>query len=269
MKKTLIALVALSTAVNAASVGYDSMTAQQQEGVVLAWDFSDGSNALSKGSIGENFTLNETNTAAVITTNGNHPWTTSLASSVPNGDFTLSFDIYSFKANNWQSLVALYSGSAGNAAGDNRCIQIGVTSGGELSVFNEVGGAIGFGQIDTDGNLGTGLFSSYTGSATLTLVSDMTNTKTLTLYVDGVQVGQHANWYVTAENESSALKGLQFGALFGSDYRKFPEAEIGNITLWNKALSTSEVSALIVPEPTTATLSLLALAGLAARRRRK
>ena len=42
-----------------------------------------------------------------------------------------------------------------------------------------------------------------------------------------------------------------------------------NITFWNKALSDSEVSGLVIPEPTTATLSLLALAGLAARRRRK
>ena len=268
MKKTLIAFFALTSAVNAASVGYDSMTAQQQENVVLAWDFSDGTNELSKGSISENFSLNEDKTAAVITTNGNHPWTTSLSNSVSNGNFTLSFDIYSFEANNWQSLVALYSGSAGNAAGDDRCIQIGVTTAGQLSVFNKVGGATGFANINTDGNLGTGLFSSYTGSATLTLVSDMTDTKTLTLYIDGQQVGQHTNW-VAAEGDSPALKGLQFGALFGSESRKFPEAEIGNITLWNKALSASEVKGLIVPEPATATLSLLALAGLAARRRRK
>ena len=268
MKKTLIALMALASAVNAASVGYDSMTAQQQDGVVLAWDFSDGKNDLSKGSISENFTLNEDKNAAHITTSNAHPWTTSLGNSITNGNFTLSFDVYSFEANNWQSLVALYSGSAANDAGDNRCIQIGVTKAGELSVFNEVGGATGFANIDTNGNLGTGLFSSYTGSATLTLVSDMTDTKTLTLYIDGQQVGQHTNW-VAAEGDSPALKGLQFGALFGNNNRRFPEAEIGNITLWNKALSASEVSGLIVPEPATATLSLLALAGLAARRRRK
>lgn len=45
-----------------------------------------------------------------------------------------------------------------------------------------------------------------------------------------------------------------------------------NIALWNRALSAGEVaslSTLTIPEPTTATLSLLALAGLAARRRRK
>lgn len=268
MKKTLIALMALSTAVNAASVGYDSMTSQQQEGVVLAWDFSDGKNDLSKGSISENFTLNANKTAALITTSGSHPWTTGLGDDVADGNFTLSFDIYSFEADNWQSLVALYSGNAGNAAGDTRSLQIGVTNSGELSLFNEVGGATGFANIDTEGNLSTGLISPYTGSATVTVVSDMTNTQTLTLYVDGRQVGQHANW-VAPEGESKALKGLQFGAIFGNDSRNFPKAEIGNITLWNKALSAAEVSDLIVPEPTTATLSLLALAALCARRRRK
>ena len=45
--------------------------------------------------------------------------------------------------------------------------------------------------------------------------------------------------------------------------------DFDNITFWNKALSDSEVSGLVIPEPTTATLSLLALAGLAARRHRK
>ena len=267
MKKTLIALIALSSIVHAASVGYESMTTLQQAGVVLAWDFSDGKNDLSVGSIGDNFAMNDAKTAAVISTSNPHPWTTSLGSSVADGNFTLSFDVYSFTANNWQSMVALYSGSAGNAVGDDRSIQIGVTTSGELSIFNEVAENTGFAGIDTEGNLGTGLISSYTGSATVTLVSDMTTTKTLTLYVDGVQKGQHTGWSA-AEGESAALKGLQFGALFGSGNRQFPEAEIGNITLWNKALNSTEVNALI-PEPATATLSLLALAGLAARRRRK
>lgn len=268
MKRTLIALTALSTAVNAASVGYDSMTSKQQEGVVLAWDFSDGKNTLSVGSINDNFTLNANKTAAHIASDEPHPWTTGLGDDVADGNFTLSFDIYGFTANNWQSLVALYSGDAANDAGDSRSLQIGVTSSGELSLFNEVGGAVGFANINTEGNLSTGLTSPYTGSATVTVVSDMTNTQTLTLYVDGQQVGQHTNW-IAPEGESKALKGLQFGALFGSDSRKFPEAEIGNITLWNKALSANEVRDLVVPEPTTATLSLLALAALCARRRRE
>lgn len=45
-------------------------------------------------------------------------------------------------------------------------------------------------------------------------------------------------------------------------------ATIG-ITAYKGALTETQMTSLIVPEPTTATLSLLALAGLAARRRRK
>lgn len=42
-----------------------------------------------------------------------------------------------------------------------------------------------------------------------------------------------------------------------------------NVQLYSGVLSESQISTLSIPEPTTATLSLLALAGLAARRRRR
>ena len=262
MKKTLIALMALAGVAMADSIGYNSMTESQKEGVVLAWDFSSGSGSTVAGSgVTNNFVLNEDGYAVI---NGNGcPWTNSLTSSFANGNFTLSFDVNGFKANNWQTLVALYSVGG---HGDGKSLQIGVTPTGELSLFNEVGGAAGFASIDTAGNLGTGLFSGFTGASTITIVSDMTDTKTLSLYVDGEFTASHANWTAST---NQALMGLQIGATFGGG-RGFPEATISDITLWNKALSTSEIQGLmVVPEPTTATLSLLALAGLAARRRRK
>ena len=42
-----------------------------------------------------------------------------------------------------------------------------------------------------------------------------------------------------------------------------------DIAFYSGTLNTAQMNSLVVPEPTTATLSLLALAGLAARRRRK
>ena len=112
--------------------------------------------------------------------------------------------------------------------------------------------------------LTTGLTASEISNTTFTIVSDA-DAKTLTLYVNGKQTSQVTNW-VAAEGETLALTGFQFGSNF-SDVDKIANAEVSNITVWDKALSSAEVAAL-VPEPATATLSLLALAGLCARRRR-
>ena len=262
MKKTIIALMALAGVAGAASVGYNSMTEVQKNGVVLAWDFSTSTGAATVGSTNGDFDMNTTGTAASLTERTSHPWKNGMSGSFSNGNFTLSFDLNSFKASNWQALVTMYTS---DGSGDNKCLQIGVNTSGDLNIFNNVAGATGYAGITSDGGIDTGLNSGMTKTATLTLVSDMETSQTLSVYVDGASVGSWSNW--TAESDY-ALNGIQFGAAFGGS-RSFPEAEISNITLWNKALSADEVKGLIVPEPTTAMLSLLALAGLAARRRRK
>lgn len=133
-------------------------------------------------------------------------------------------------------------------------------------IFNKVSGAEGFAGINTSEDIDTGLNSGMTTTATLTLVSDMSNSQTLSVYVNGALMGSHSNW-VAASDADKGLMGVQFGCPFGGG-RQFPAAELSNITLWNKALSNAEISALMVPEPGSATLSLLALTGLLARRRR-
>ena len=88
---------------------------------------------------------------------------------------------------------------------------------------------------------------------------------TLTMYVDEQMVG-----YTTITKESDygtdkLVKNFTFGARNGGGNKS-------NITLYDAQLLKGLVvnpAAPAVPEPTTATLSLLALAGLAARRRRK
>ncbi|MBR5331428.1 MAG: PEP-CTERM sorting domain-containing protein [Akkermansia sp.] len=52
-----------------------------------------------------------------------------------------------------------------------------------------------------------------------------------------------------------------------SDVMATPEVTVG--TDWTAQSLIASTKAVLVPEPATATLSLLALAGLAARRRRK
>ena len=101
---------------------------------------------------------------------------------------------------------------------------------------------------------------------TITLVRE---SNVLTLYVDGLSQGSLTE--VLSEGEEVAsITGLQFANRFTGGNPSAPiNATIDNVTLWSRALSAKEVRAFAVPEPTTATLSLLALAGLAARRRRK
>ena len=262
--------MALAGVASAGSVGYNSMTEAQKEGVVLAWDFSDGLATPDAGTVTGTFTLNDEKTAAVYANGAGRPYVAGLASQFASGDFTLSFDIYSYTANGWQSFITLYSLKNGPHDADNFSLQIGVTDGdGELSVFNKVAGQSGFAGINsTSGNISTGLTSGFDGVATVTLVSDMSNTRTLSLYVDGEYIGQHTGWHAS---DGQAINQIKFGAS-GTDSktgREFPDAEFGNMTIWNKALTATEVKALMIPEPATATLSLLALAGLAARRRRK
>ena len=73
-------------------------------------------------------------------------------------------------------------------------------------------------------------------------------------------------------SKSGNLDGLVSS---GNNYKEiyFDDHIVTSAYVYNKALGTAEVQKLTkelaIPEPTTATLSLLALAGLAARRRRK
>ena len=99
-----------------------------------------------------------------------------------------------------------------------------------------------------------------------------------------------ATFYVNGDNVGSITLGKKFnlptggvGGAIGAGTQDLVEnagaiipqgvvdAQIAELKVFNSALSQSQIltQAHLVPEPTTATLSLLALCGLAARRRRK
>ena len=94
-------------------------------------------------------------------------------------------------------------------------------------------------------------------------------TDTATLYVNGTSVGSIA----LGDKESYATDA---GLGIGNGAKEFitsPWAgQMADFKLFNSTLTAGEVAAygspVAIPEPATATLSLLALAGLAARRRR-
>ncbi|MEE1266913.1 MAG: PEP-CTERM sorting domain-containing protein [Akkermansia sp.] len=86
-----------------------------------------------------------------------------------------------------------------------------------------------------------------------------------TLYVDGVKTADRT---IAEINKTSAtVDSFCFGGILNANGRKY-EATFSNVQMYSGVLSQGQIAQL-VPEPATATLSLLALAGLAARRRRK
>lgn len=97
--------------------------------------------------------------------------------------------------------------------------------------------------------------------------------ETLTLTVNGYSAS-----VAYTPGEDTKLSNFQLGSQWGDGGRRV-DADFDDLAIWNRVLTQEEVSllaggavangALQVPEPTTATLSLLALAGVAARRRRK
>lgn len=96
---------------------------------------------------------------------------------------------------------------------------------------------------------------------TITVALQNNGKGTLTLYVDGEVAGYTT---ITSANEygsNKLIKVFNFGA-------RNDGGNASNIIL-HDAQFVSGLTIQIIPEPTTATLSLLALCGLAARRRRK
>ena len=93
-----------------------------------------------------------------------------------------------------------------------------------------------------------------------------TSTAALTLYYNGAQVATGTLGAInctTQPLDTFALGGRNIGTGNSTDF------SFTNVQLYSGVLSSTQISQLSVPEPTTATLSLLAVAGLAARRRRR
>lgn len=254
----------------AASVGYNSMTEAQKKGVAFAWDFANGSVDFAVGSVAmgggdwssDDFTLT-TNKTATVGSQGTCPWSSQVSGM--GTSFTLNIDVNSVSVyGTWDSIVSLYSNNATSTFDHSMALTTNGDSDGTIVLQSGLGDETAYGNAGNQ-TLSTGLTASDIDDTTFTIVSDADN-KLLTLYVNGVQTAQVNNWSA-GNGETLALTGFQFGSNF-SNADKITNAEVSNITVWNRALTAKEVGTLI-PEPTTATLSLLALAGLAARRRRK
>ncbi len=228
---------------------------------VYSWEWTTEGATISADGWHNSFTYVEGEDHASFTSSSS-PWITSMPAMT--GSFTVSFDVKNLSTtnSNWNSIICLYSN--GTTSGNGNSLQLQFDTQGNLHLYNQVGGATGFGG-NTTGSILTGLTSADLQKdewTSFSIVSDLT-TNTLSVYVNGTSVGSVADWNPT----SPALTGAQFGTAFGSGGHSLNGSiDINNIKFYNEAVHPASEN---IPEPTTATLSLLALAGLAARRRRK
>lgn len=180
------------------------------------------------------------------------------------GNFSAEFSLTNIDATA-RTAQDIFSAQVGKASGWNIEIQIGTD--GKISLIQDVT-TQGSQGVSSESTLTLADFASAPKS--LLLVSNL-QTQTLTLYADGSIAASLSGWNVSGD---IGLEAIQFGANLnggaegsaGQVHNKLVDTmRVGNIAIYNEALSPAPA----IPEPATATLSLLALAGLVASRRRK
>lgn len=145
----------------------------------------------------------------------------------------------------------------------------------KVNVDTSNGGSLGIapeGYAPTDMTRGG---SITPGDGTFIVTYDVTadNTAAIKLYQNGILIATatQASANVTGEKlDVFSLGGRPYEADDGS-VNNLTSFSFDNVQLYEGVLSADQIASLsgVTPEPTTATLSLLALAGLCARRRRK
>ncbi len=249
MKKTLVALLALSGFASAAIT----------DGLLWAESFGDGFQQAASFSLNEAFYVENGVGVAGGGHNASRVWTTNLGGNFKD-EFTFSFQLVDFDAANWKDALALYTNN--EKSGTNHSLQFQKDNAGNLMIYTD--NFTGSNVVEDASNINLGKIDDLKGAQlTITFTGN-----TLTAYVDGKALDDTITFtYAEGVTPSTALTGFQFGTAFGGTDRASNSVTVDNIGVWNRALSAEEVATL-VPEPTTAALSLLALAGLAARRRR-
>ncbi|MGN0875542.1 MAG: PEP-CTERM sorting domain-containing protein [Akkermansia sp.] len=227
---------------------------QKNDSNLISYFNFDTGAADTKSSIswGESFTWNQDGQYGTASS-GHAPYKSSMMS---NTAFTISFDLNSFTSG---TLLSLTNNNKADAQW--RTVRLLTDDSGQL--------ALTFGGTTKS----TDITSTSLDWTTITLVGTTSasndNTLSLELYANGVSqitlnVSKATNWV----SDNGGVINFQFGYYASSSNNS--TFDVDNVLIYNKALTATEVKALIeVPEPATATLSLLALVGLAARRRRR
>ena len=225
-----------------------SSTADEIPSPVYSWEWSkDGAYIIDPGWEGS-FSYIPGNDYATFG-DGVRPYSTHFTEI--QRSFTVSFDVKRLTStlNQWNNVFTLYSNNT--TSGDNNRIAL---------EFNEVGGLelYGVNRFGYTVTLNTGLtWNDLTEDQwrNLCIIFEYSSA-TLSVYVDGELVDSSTGWF-----PSDAPTGAQFGSAFGDTRIMDGTMDINNIKFYNGAV-------LPVPEPATASLSLIGLAALMMRRRR-
>ncbi len=256
MKKTLMALTA-------ALAGLSSATTAEGAGLSDAFysnfDLTTSSNAdltsyAKSGDFSVTLTLNASDVA------------TAMDSSTLSVLFTMQGQGADVDTSNVIGLVTGKSNLSGDSQEGFFVSHRDVASLGATTTGN--GDRYGFPNTSTMSYLGNVDFSNVTDMV-LTFVfdrGDNATSSTITTYLSYLSEGVVTN--ITGSR--TAAEGHMLNGNFGT--LAWNSTYVDSIYVFDSALSSADaqqINTALVPEPTTATLSLLALAGLAARRRRK
>ncbi len=253
MKKTLVVLMSLIGVASAATISNIDKT---DENLVWYWDFASVTSSVGDITYANDPTLQD-GYATISAGSGMYTANNALKNAgLETEKFTVSFDIRSFGSGD------VFSFGAGSSNDDWKKIMLSSNPDDDETTLS----LKFYGNSQSvDTGIAYGTRDEWT---TITLVGV---TQEVLLYVDGELKGSldmtpATNWC------DGAADGFQFAGSFrntGTRVDLNGSVEIDNLLVYNKSLTAAEVKALVVPEPATATLSLLALAGLAMRRRRK
>ena len=277
MKKTIIALLALT-----------GITCAAAEEITLLYGMDFNTNVPGTGVTYENIATNPGSGSIVTSGTGYHNYTTGMdgssasdirgagyyfsitqAAESTNGlgvntedGFTIAFNTSFVSNDDWSSFFEI------NIGGQDLSFQWGPYAPTSINLFTkDAGGAAG----TENGKLSVGSIAANTWYNVALVAKD--NTLTLSVFNSSSEL-------VGTSTVTAAYTGNLNSVTSYTSY-KFSRTFMDNVVIYDGALTKEQLADLTtyemtnktvmqaIPEPTTATLSQLALAGLAARRRRK